>query len=105
MLLSRTAHCAGTVGSQNWGVARNVTIENFKVLKSAGSGSTSTVIAGLDEVAKRAKSNPSKKHVASLSLGGSKSVPFNNAVDRAVDAGVVVVVAAGNDNADACNSS
>lgn len=85
IVASSTAHCAGTVGSKTWGVAKNVTIENFKVLSSTKKGSTSIVIAALDEVAKRAKSNPSKKHIANLSLTGSKSNPLNKAVDRAVD--------------------
>ena len=45
------------------------------------------------------------KSVANLSLGGPRSTVMNNAMVRAVNAGVVVVVAAGNENADACNVS
>lgn len=37
-----------------------------------------------------------------MSLGGGKSVAINDAVASAVASGVVVVVAAGNNNADAC---
>jgi len=40
-----------------------------------------------------------------MSLGGGRHVPLNNAVEACVRAGVVVVVAGGNSNADACNYS
>jgi len=40
-----------------------------------------------------------------MSLGGSFSSALNNAVEAAIKAGVLFVVAAGNDNADACNYS
>ena len=40
-----------------------------------------------------------------MSLGGGRYSLLNAAVARAVDAGVTFAVAAGNDNADACNSS
>jgi subtilisin family serine protease len=43
--------------------------------------------------------------VASLSLGGSVDLTLNSAVARLTRTGVVVVVAAGNDNADAANYS
>ena len=40
-----------------------------------------------------------------MSLGGGFSKAVNNAVKRLYDSGVVVVVAAGNENEDACRSS
>jgi len=40
-----------------------------------------------------------------MSLGGPKSQAVNDAIDAAVDAGVVMIVAAGNDGKDACNLS
>lgn len=43
--------------------------------------------------------------VASMSLGGGYSAASNAAAEAMVDAGVTLVVAAGNDNRDACNSS
>jgi subtilisin family serine protease len=43
--------------------------------------------------------------VANLSLGGSPSTSLDAAVNRAIQAGVNVVVAAGNDNRDACGES
>merc|ERR1719266_1115279 len=40
-----------------------------------------------------------------MSLGGGKSTSLNNAVNAAVDAEVIMAVAAGNSYADACNYS
>lgn len=40
-----------------------------------------------------------------MSLGGGKSTALDNAVKASINAGVVYAVAAGNDNADACNGS
>ena len=95
-------HCAGTAGSQSWGVAKEATLHSVKILDCDGSGSTSGIIAGIDWVVSVAKKN---KAVASLSLGGSYSRAFNQAVNNAVNNGLVVVVAAGNENRDACTRS
>ena len=46
-----------------------------------------------------------KGAAANMSLGGGKSPSLDAAVNGAVDAGIVFAVAAGNDNADACNYS
>lgn len=99
------AHVAGTIGSNTYGVAKNVLIENFKVIASSGEGWSSDIIAALEVVMSRVLSNPSQKHVVNLSLGGPKNNADNRAISLAVDAGVVVVVAAGNDHVDACFSS
>ena len=40
-----------------------------------------------------------------MSLGGGAYAPIDAAVERTVDAGISVVVAAGNDSEDACDSS
>ena len=46
-----------------------------------------------------------RRCVANMSLGGGRSDALNRAVADAADAGVVMVVAAGNHNADACEYS
>lgn len=46
-----------------------------------------------------------KGSAANMSLGGGKSPTLDLAVNAAVDAGIHFAVAAGNDNADACNYS
>ncbi len=94
-------HVAGTVGGTTYGIAKGVTIHPVRVLGCTGSGTNSGVIAGMDWVA----NNHVKPAVANMSLGGGASTATDDAVQRMVSAGVTVVVAAGNDNANACNYS
>ena len=82
-------------------MAKNVNIVGVKVLDASGSGSNSGVISGIQWVANNADS----KSVLSMSLGGSYSSAVNSAVRSTVNKGVTVVVAAGNDGADASNYS
>lgn len=97
-------HCAGTVGGQTYGIAKEANLIAVKVLSDSGSGSTTGVIDGINWVASdaRAKGKPS---VANLSLGGGFSQANNDAVTALVASGVTTAVAAGNDNADACSYS
>jgi subtilisin family serine protease len=94
-------HVAGTVGGTTFGVAKGVTIHPVRVLGCNGSGTNSGVIAGMDWVA----NNHVKPAVANMSLGGGASTATDDAVQRMVNAGVTVVVAAGNSNDNACNYS
>jgi subtilisin family serine protease len=94
-------HVAGTVGATTWGVAKAVSLVPVRVLACDGSGSLSGVIAGVDWVAK----NGQKPGVLNLSLGGGASSSLDTAVANTVAAGYTVVVAAGNDSANACNYS
>ncbi len=99
-------HVAGTVGGTVYGVAKGVTLVGVKVLDCNGSGSFSGVIAGMDWVASDAN-GPS---VANMSLGGGASTSVNDAVERMYNAGVPVIVAAGNGDRrgreqNACNYS
>jgi len=94
-------HVAGTVGGSIHGIAKGVSIHPVRVLGCTGSGSNSGVIAGMDWVA----SNHIAPAVANMSLGGGASSSTDAAVNGMVNAGVTVVVAAGNDNANACNYS
>jgi len=94
-------HCAGTIASNDYGVAKKAKIVASKVLSDAGSGSYSTIIAGLDWVGKNAK----KPAAASMSLGGGASTALDSAIATLVGLGVPIAVAAGNDNANACNYS
>jgi subtilisin family serine protease len=96
-------HVAGTVGGSNYGVAPGVAIVPVRVLDCSGSGSTSGVIAGIDwMIANHVAGTPA---VANMSLGGGRSSALDIAVQSAVADGVVLVVAAGNSTANACQSS
>jgi subtilisin family serine protease len=94
-------HVAGTVGSSTYGVAKNVYLRAVRVLDCSGSGSNSSVIAGMDWV----RTNAIKPAVANMSLGGSYSSTVNTAATNLANSGVLLAVAAGNSSADACNSS
>ncbi|VXC44817.1 S8 family peptidase [Nocardioides sp. AX2bis] len=94
-------HVAGTVGGTTYGVAKAVTLVPVRVLDCQGSGTSSGVIAGMDWVA----ANATRPSVANMSLGGGADAATDTAVARMVSAGVTTVVAAGNENTDACTSS
>ena len=107
---SHGTHCAGTVGGKTVGVSSGANLFGVKVLSDEGSGTDEDIAEGLEFVMSHAegRSNPS---VISMSLGGGcyrRSCsedpynPFMLSVEAAMDMGIVVVAAAGNDNADAC---
>jgi subtilisin family serine protease len=94
-------HVAGTIGGATWGIAKGVRLVPVRVFGCTGGSSNSTIIAGIDWVTK----NHVKPAVANMSLGGPASTSIDDATKNLNNAGVTVVVAAGNDNADACNYS
>ncbi len=90
-------HCCGVVGARNnavgvVGVAPECALYAVKVLSDAGSGATSSIIAGMTW----AKNNGMK--VVSMSLGAlsGPSVAYATAISQLNAAGVTVVCAAGN---------
>lgn len=103
-------HVAGTIAGKTYGVARGAIVVPVRVLGCTGSGTNSGVVAGINWAAQDFKNyNPGvgklKAAVANLSLGGGASQATDDAVNALVSAGVVVAVAGGNDNANACNYS
>ncbi len=107
-------HVAGTIAANDndfgvVGVAPEASLWSVKVLSSSGGGSWSQVICGIDFVTSKAPANGGPIKVANMSLGGMHSYgtidskcgtvnndPLHQAICRARDAGVVMVVAAGN---------
>ncbi|KAJ5620756.1 Subtilisin-like serine protease [Penicillium lagena] len=108
-------HCSGTIAGKKYGVAKKAHVYAVKVLRSNGSGSMSDVVKGVEwaadahvkkaKAAKEGKAKGFKGSVANMSLGGGSSRTLDLAVNAAVEAGMHFAVAAGNDNADACNYS
>lgn len=99
-------HCAGTIGSNTWGIAKNVKLYGVKVLDDTGSGSFSDVIAGMDFVASDYQTRGcSRGAVANMSLGGGRDESVNQAASNLQNSGVFLAVAAGNDNQDASGYS
>lgn len=100
-------------------MAKAANVIAVKVLGDNGSGSMSDVVAGVTyaadaaaakmalaraEFAKTGKTKH-KGSVGNMSLGGGKSRALDDAVNAAVDNGIHMAVAAGNDNRDACSYS
>jgi subtilisin family serine protease len=95
-------HVAGTVGGATVGVASAVTLKSVKVFPACTSSTmSSTVIAAMDWVA----ANATGPSVVNMSLGGSYDPAEDAAVANLTARGIVVVVSAGNSNADACQQS
>lgn len=110
-------HVSGTILAMNnevgvVGVASDAKIVNVKVLGNDGRGYWSWVICGLDYISTHA--TDLNIQVANMSLGGSgasdnscgtlNNDPLHVAICNARDAGITLVVAAGNANRDAQNT-
>lgn len=96
-------HVAGTIAGIKYGAAKQATLIPVRVLDCNGSGTYSSVIAGLDWIAANHPSGAPA--VVNMSLGGAASNTLDAAVRGVISKGITVVVAAGNSNADACNAS
>jgi len=99
-------HCAGTVGASTYGVADGATLWAVKVLDDSGNGNMFSSLTAAEEI----RNNPlgPGPAVFSISLGGPVgfwSVLTQQSHDALTNAGMTVVVAAGNANTDACSFS
>ncbi|XP_072181287.1 extracellular serine proteinase-like [Diadema setosum] len=94
-------HCAGTVGGTEFGVAKEVNLIAVRVLNCFGGGTTSGMIDGCEWVA----NNHVHPAVVSMSLGIAGSQAMDDAIDAMYNAGVTVVVSAGNNNFESCLKS
>eukprot|EP00239_Pterosperma_sp_CCMP1384_P007828 CAMPEP_0197856054 /NCGR_PEP_ID=MMETSP1438-20131217/27798_1 /TAXON_ID=1461541 /ORGANISM="Pterosperma sp., Strain CCMP1384" /LENGTH=457 /DNA_ID=CAMNT_0043471379 /DNA_START=69 /DNA_END=1439 /DNA_ORIENTATION=+ len=93
-------HCAGTAAGTTFGVAKCATVHAVKVLDDDARGWDSEILEGIAWVVDQGMPNS----VISMSLYGSDtSYAFEDAIDDALDAGIITVVAAGNEASDACN--
>lgn len=109
---SHGTHVAGLVGSMDYGVCTDANLYAVKVLDCQGSGALSGVIRGIEWAFKKhlEKSKSEKRTVKSIinmSLGGGFSRALNMAAEACVknDNHFYIVVAAGNENDDACDGS
>ncbi len=96
------SHVAGIAAARNntigvVGVAPGARIWSVKVLNRSGVGSVADIIMGVEYVTDHAD----EIEVANMSLGGGISETLDDAVVASIAAGVVYVVAAGNESSDA----
>ena len=99
-------HVSGTVAAYDntsavVGMGPGVALYGVKVLNCQGSGTTTSVIQGIDWVA----ANAVLPAVANMSLGGGASQLLDDAVRNAAAKGIVFAIAAGNSAVDACTTS
>ncbi|MBB4754059.1 S8 family serine peptidase [Actinoplanes lobatus] len=94
-------HVAGSIGGARYGVAKSARLVSVRVLDCEGSGWNSDVVAGIDWVTE----NAIHPAVANMSLGGSYSAAIDTAVKNSIDSGITYVVAAGNEDENACYGS
>lgn len=99
-------HVAGTLAAYDntagvVGMGPGVALYGVKVLNCQGSGTTTSVIQGVDWVA----ANAVKPAVANMSLGGGASQLLDDAVRNAAAKGIFFSIAAGNSSVDACSTS
>lgn len=108
---SHGTHCAGLIGSKTFGVCKDAKLFAIKVLSCEGSGSTSSVISGIDYAFKRHQeqnklSGGKTRSIVSMSLGGGYSYALNRAAQETLkDPNFFFAAAAGNENSDACQTS
>jgi subtilisin family serine protease len=95
-------HVAGSCCGRYRGVATSVRIASAKVLSDQGSGTNANVISGINWCANRAPSGMT--NIISLSLGGASATAVNDAINNVAPRSVPVV-AAGNENTNACTRS
>ena len=104
-------HVAGIIGARDnsiglVGNAPNVNLVAIKVLDKDGFGSNSNIIAGLNYIARWKIANPNLKGIVNMSLGGDIYIPLDTAVRNLINNyGIPVVVAAGNEEQNAANTS
>ncbi len=95
-------HVAGTIASESYGVASGASVVGVRVMRCGGWGLTSDIIKGLKWVIDDAAGRPA---VVNMSIGGALKDLLNEQVQDVIDAGITVVVAAGNDTVDASTRS
>ncbi len=87
-------HVAGTIGGKTYGVAKEVTLVSVRVFDCDGDTPDSMIIDGLDwMVGVHEKDDPA---VANMSFSGPVNLALDLAVQRVIDDGISVVIAAGN---------
>ncbi|KAG8727714.1 subtilisin-like serine protease [Ceratobasidium sp. 428] len=101
---AKGTHVAGIAAGTGYGVAKRAHVIDVKVITDTGRGFASDIINGLTWAVSNVNST-SRPSVVNLSLGGGTSTALDEAVTATVNAGIHVVVAAGNGAVDASDWS
>jgi subtilisin family serine protease len=92
---------AGIAAGKKYGVAKSAALISVRVFDCRGWTDWSDILKGIDWITANAK----KPAVANLSLGGGPNAVVDAAIEKSIASGVTYVVAAGNDNRDACKGT
>ncbi|KAL7529137.1 hypothetical protein ACHAWF_002852 [Thalassiosira exigua] len=106
-------HMASLAAGWTYGTGKSATVHPIQVLDGSGEGTTATYLCGVERVVQNAldyvTANPEGEKyqaVINLSLGvNGRSDIMDKAVQEMTAAGYMVVIAAGDDNSNACNYS
>ncbi|HSI70428.1 MAG TPA: S8 family peptidase, partial [Gillisia sp.] len=94
-------HVAGTVGGTRYGVAKNVNLISVRVFSCVGRTTWSRLIMAVDWITE----NAVEPAVVNMSIGGMAEEAMDIAIENSIATGIHYVLAAGNNNSDACNFS
>ena len=97
-------HVAGTMASKTWGLAKAAKIVPVRVCNASGQCTDADILEAINWVTQ----NVAKPAVVNMSLGGGideATLATEEGIRNSIASGIVYVVAAGNDNADACQTS
>jgi subtilisin family serine protease len=94
-------HVAGTLAGTKYGVAKDVIIHPVRISDCSGESTSERFLSAINWVLK----NHIKPAVVNISLVGDNSKIYNIAIDKLTKEGITTVIAAGNDNDDACSYS
>jgi subtilisin family serine protease len=95
------SHVAGTIAGTKYGVAKRAKVFGVRVLNCTGTGTTESVVAGIEWVTAHAR----KPAVANMSLRSNADPVMDAAVRASINSGITYSVAAGNESSDACTVS
>ena len=106
-------HVAGSASGRNYGSSRGFPIYDYRVCEFDSNMEvpcyTSLITDAMERVLNKLRENPARRGVINLSLGGQKTFAMNDLYhsyfDKFITAGGIPVVAAGNENQDACDVS
>lgn len=97
-------HVSGTIGGEEYGVAKDVTLVGVRVFGCSGGASASRIIRAVEWVIDQEKGTP-RPSVVNMSLGGHPRRALDAAITVGIHYGTTFSVSAGNSSADACNVS
>ena len=97
-------HVASNAAGKKYGAAKKATLYSVRVLDCQGYGPWSIILDGMEHAMEMIAL---RKHpaIVSMSLSGGYTQSVNDAVQTLYESGIPVVVAAGNQQSDACTRS